>query len=93
MNTLIIAAGFFLLLLFAYSGYKDLQEPEPIPEEYHEEPPQEPPQEKVLSREQLEKAAADCLYLMGAKFDLWSFCRHKSNIELMDIITRYNLDN
>lgn len=62
-------------------------DPAPVKTEAKKEP--EPPK---MGREQLEKAARSCLIAAGVKFDTWSYCRFKSDIELMDIITNYNLN-
>lgn len=59
---------------------------EPIPEP---EPQPEPPK---IDRKQLEQIARNCLAAAGCKFDAWSYCRYKSDVELMDIIKDYNLN-
>ena len=73
--------------------------PEPIqappmqPEPITVEPQPEPEPAQKIDRLKLEKIAGNCLAASGCKFDIWHYCRNKSDIELMDIIARYNLDN
>ena len=50
------------------------------------------PQTKQLDRLQLEKIARDCLTSCGARFDTWTYCRSKTDIELMDIIAQHQLN-
>jgi hypothetical protein len=50
------------------------------------------PAAALINRQQLERAARDCLTLSGCKFDTYNYCRMKSDIELMDIIKDYNLN-
>lgn len=90
MNTILIITGFIIVLIFTYTGFKELQEtdPEPIQENYNNKPT-EPPE---IDREKLEKIAGSCLHRSGCKFDIWTYCRYKSNIELMDIIKDFNLN-
>ena len=45
----------------------------------------------VMDRKQLVKSAMDCLYLTGAKFDTWTFCNSKTDLELMEIIKDFNI--
>lgn len=45
-----------------------------------------------IDRRQLEKIAQDCLTSCGAKFDTWTYCRSKTDIELMDIIAQHQLN-
>ncbi len=80
--------------------------PEPIPEPGHitaapatvetitkPEPIPEPePIKPAGDRRQLERIAANCLTAAGCKFDVWTFCRFKSDLELMEIIKDYNLN-
>lgn len=58
----------------------------PIPEP---EPQPEPPK---MDRRQLEQAARNVLTACGCQFDVYDYTRYKSDIELMDIITEYNLN-
>lgn len=59
----------------------------------HPEPPPDPePKKPELTREQLEKIAGNCLTAMGVKFETYFYCKNKTDIELMNIITRYNLE-
>lgn len=74
-------------------------EPEPvhiIPEPVKVEPQPEPQPEPVppkMGRRQLEQAARNCLTAAGCKFDVYDYTRYKTDIELMDIIKDYNLNN
>ena len=55
--------------------------------------PQQPaPAAALINRQQLERAARDCLTLSGCKFDTYSYVRYKSDTELQDIIKDYNLN-
>lgn len=47
---------------------------------------------KTAEREQLENTAAGMLTLCGCKFDVYSYVRKKSDLELMDIIKDYNMN-
>lgn len=90
MQAIIITTGFLFLVWWVKISFKDLKQAEP--EQRHEETPQqaEPPR---IDRRKLEEIAANCLHLSGCRFDIWTYCRHKSDIELMDIIKDFNLNN
>ena len=62
--------------------------PVPIPEIIPEPEPLKP----AGDRRKLERIAANCLTAAGCKFDVWTFCRFKSDLELMEIIKDYNLN-
>lgn len=67
--------------------------PEPTPEHAEPEPIPEPePLKPAGDRRKLERTAANLLTASGCKFDVWTYVRFKSDIELMDIITNYNLN-
>lgn len=90
MQVINIIAGFLFLLWWVKISFKDLKQAEP--EDPHEEKPQqaEPPR---IDRRKLEEIAANCLHLSGCRFDLWTYCRNKSDTELMDIIKDFNYNN
>lgn len=70
------------------------EEPEPVQNEVYREPPksfQTEPEPPKVDRVKLEKIACNCLTASGCKFDVWHYCRNKSDIELMDIIKDYNI--
>ena len=46
-----------------------------------------------IDRTKLEKIAQNCLSSYGIDFDTYYYVKNKSDIELMDIITQYNMDN
>lgn len=86
-----------LLLLFvawwfinAMAAVKDSAKGETIERPEVIERPQE--NQKQLDRLQLEKIARDCLTSCGARFDTWTYCRSKTDIELMDIIAQHQLN-
>ena len=63
-------------------------DPQPAPPVISQAPklkPYNPPQ-KTPEREKLENTAAGMLTLAGCMFDVYSYVRSKSDIELMDII-------
>lgn len=90
MQAIIIASGFLFLVWWVKISFKDLFQAEP--EKPHKEAPQqaEPPR---IDRRKLEEIAANCLHLSGCRFDLWTYCRNKSDIELMEIIKDFNMNN
>ena len=49
------------------------------------------PNNSKYDRMKLEKIARDCLTAAGCKFDTYTYCRSKSDFELMDIIKDYNI--
>lgn len=51
------------------------------------------PEPEKIDRTKLEKIAQNCLSSHGVKFDTYYYIKNKSDIELMDIITQYNLNN
>ena len=78
------------------------------PPEAIQAPPQEQPQKiepfrpiptepnetaKQINRAQLERIARNCLCASGCTFNTWVYCKDKTDIELMDIIKDYNLNN
>lgn len=72
-----------------------ISEPEPGPGSIQEKQP-EPQSEPVppkMGRRQLEQAARNVLTACGCQFDVYDFTRYKTDIELMDIIKDYNLNN
>lgn len=70
--------------------------PERVQPEVYRDPSksfQTEPEPPKIDRSKLEKIACNCLTACGVTFDTYYYCRNKTDIELMDIITRYNLDN
>jgi hypothetical protein len=55
-------------------------------------PTEAAPAAAIVNREQLERVARNCLCASGCQFDTWTYCRYKSDTELMDIIKDYNLN-
>lgn len=54
--------------------------------------PEPEPLKPAGDRRKLERTAANLLTASGCKFDVWTYVRFKSDFELMDIITNYNLN-
>jgi hypothetical protein len=93
-NTILIIIGFILLSLFTLQGVRDLRtDPEELETIDGRQPRQEVQEPPAVDREKLEEIAKNCLYASGCRFDLWTYCRNKSNIELMEIIKDYNLND
>lgn len=70
-----------------------IQAPPPVPVITPAPIPTEPaPAAALINRQQLERAARDCLTLSGCKFDTYTYVRYKSDTELQDIIKDYNLN-
>lgn len=67
-------------------------EPVTIPEPAPDQIPDPEPLKPAGDRRKLERIAANVLTAAGCKFDVWTYCRFKSDIELMDIIKDYNLN-
>jgi hypothetical protein len=61
--------------------------PAPVPV-----PQQTAPAAAVINRQQLERAARDCLTLSGCKFDTYTYVRYKTDTELQDIIKDFNMN-
>ena len=81
-----------LFYFYKINGFKCLiraaelaTDPEPIP------PKQPEPAPQKTDRGKLERIAQNCLSACGVPFDTYYYVRDKSDIELMDIITQYNL--
>lgn len=103
-NAILIIIGFLILVYYTKSELKmlieeksrPLQEPEPLQPEPQPEPvkvePQPEPQPPKMGRRQLEQAARDALTACGCQFDVYDFTRYKTDIELTEIITEYNLN-
>ena len=71
-----------------------IREPQPEPVKVEPEPQPEPtPEPPKMGRCELEQAARNCLTAAGCKFDVYDYTRYKTDIELMDIIKDYNLNN
>lgn len=77
-----------------------IREPQPEPVKVEPEPQPEPikapeptPEPPKMGRRELEQAARNCLTAAGCKFDVYDYTRYKTDIELMDIIKDYNLNN
>ncbi len=87
------AAGGFRYLIKAAELATD---PEPIPPRQAPakvySPPKQPEPPKI-DRVKLERIAQNVLSTYGVEFDTYYYVRNKSDIELMDIITRYNLED
>lgn len=83
-----------VLIWWTINTLQALKEAETAPERppvvKDPEPIQEPPK---IDRVKLERIAQNVLSTYGVKFDTYYYVRNKSDIELMDIITRYNLDD
>lgn len=108
-NAILIIIGFLILVYYTKSELKmlieeksrPLQEPEPLQPEPQPEPvkvepqpePQPEPEPSKMGRRELEQAARNCLTAAGCKFDVYDYTRYKTDIELMDIIKDYNLNN
>ena len=70
-----------------------IQAPPPVPVITPAPIPTAPaPAAALINRQQLERAARDCLTLSGCKFDTYTYVRYKTDTELQDIIKNYNLN-
>lgn len=99
---ILILSLIILYMFYAGGGFRYLikaaqlaTEPEPETVQYKPEPRPamiEPEPVQKVDRVKLEKIAGNCLTASGCKFDIWYYCRNKSDIELMDIIKDYNMN-
>lgn len=101
--TLCLLAALFYF--YKINGFKCLiraaelaTDPEPIPPrrasaKVYSPPKQPEPAPQKIDRVKLERIAQNVLSTYGVKFDTYYYVRNKSDIELMDIITRYNLED
>lgn len=103
LNTIILLG--LLTLFYRSGGFKALiraaeratEEPQPARVEPirtpEPEPPKEPEESPEDKRRKLERIAQNCLSCMGVKFDTYYYTKSKSDLELMDIITNFNMNN
>lgn len=91
---MLILLGFIILLwgtINAIAAVNEANNEAPAVEiSGNPEPPRTPPK---IDRVKLEQIAANCLAATNCNFDTYYYCKNKSDIELMDIIAQYNLNN
>lgn len=85
LSTFYKFGGFGCLITAAERATEEPQEA-PRPQRITAKPA--PPQ---IDRGKLERIAQNCLSACGVSFDTYYYVRNKSDVELMDIITEYNL--